>query len=1396
VTACEQKDYESLKKFLQNKKVIKPMLSQLDANGCTPLQLAVSLGDIVVVDALLSAMDPGDVNAVDKFGNTALHEACKASSTKNDRVLEALLGAPGLDATLANADENTALHYFCQKYSTVNCAQLGARMLELGGISLVLKQNKNRETALHYAMFNPQFRLPMTRFLIKATTGELALGGPAGGASTSSNAASTQSPRTDSGGSGIGSNGGGEKNTTDDAGNLFLNAQNSKGETALHYGVRLLRPDVVQLLLGAGADHRLKNQAGESPRDLAEVLHKKGERSQPAAAAVTSGDPLPVIMAALDNAAYLREWLEQPSIELGRLVGNFVRGGVTRDELPELTETHLNDMGIKSAGPRIRIMKAIKELRKKESGSSKKRKAKKKNSVSDPAGGDGGDDSKRDSIKPDDPALEVAPSQPDFGSARMQSIKAQLEQLQYIKVDAGDWIDASTLEFLEELGSGACGTVMRGVYRHPKDGSVHPVAIKVLKEAETEKETEEFKKEFQILSAVKSPYMVHFFGACLHPQMAMVMELCSKGSVWKVLQTDSGIKVHWPEVLEWSVQLASGVAALHNNEPQIVHRDLKTLNLLLSDNWIIKVCDFGLSRFSTSSNVETLAKMRGTMAYCVPEEHEILTNRGFMDLETYTTRAAHDKGLLVASYDKRNDTMTFEKPQRLIVQPRQERMLVELSASETVDTWAEAAGDFGVVGGRNRVRNASGVSLLVTREHHLYAQFGGVDGGLRTTWADAPYAKIEAGDFLDDGKLHALRQKTAAASGYDGPNKPRSVADVYSLAGVNATGAASAPLALFYELYGYWLGDGAFDVESRVATFGNVRDVAWLRATLTALFGAEQWRVRADGATFEVLDARWNELIGEEYGRRFGVDSVDCIGDDKRALRAMQQRSKERGVAPRQETSAAAPLFAPPRRVAADEAVSSAAGSHVPCEANTSAKWTAWWVWTLDCEAVRGVIRGVQRADGVRAKSSASTTPTILTSSARFRDELVRLCYQAGYAVHFDCERHDAARDVWAVRWCDERASAAQREPLLHPVLQKARGEVRERAYTGRVWCFTMPSGFIWTRRVHKDERGVVTKASRALLTGQCPPEAYFGERFTDRSDLYSVAVILWEMANRCIKGEYNRPFYEFPNLQLDFQIIIQVARKSKRPGLPPSTPPALADLIQRCWQKDRDQRPTAAAVRDELIALQQAFEKDPAPWNAAYVGRAAEEFAKQAPQAGDAAAKADEPAEDPGEESDSELENKSPAAAALAAAEASATPAPAAAAPVAAAPAVEPTAAAVDKPSKLASSGSRKGSRRKSSAATGASGAVSPRSPLAEEGRRASSKRESAVAATDNDDDNDTGAANNNNNNDDDDDDEESGSGEASGSEEKPSAPQRATSEKRRRRVKRSLAKSGTAKE
>eukprot|EP01108_Squamamoeba_japonica_P004949 TRINITY_DN3871_c0_g1_i1.p1 TRINITY_DN3871_c0_g1~~TRINITY_DN3871_c0_g1_i1.p1 ORF type:complete len:829 (+),score=305.83 TRINITY_DN3871_c0_g1_i1:127-2613(+) len=577
--ACADKEYESLKAFVANKRVVKPFFRKLDESGCTPLQLAVQAGDIVVVDALLNAMDGDDVNAVDAYGNTALHFACKAGQTKNDRVLEALLAIESIDVTLANNDDNTPLHYFCQKYATINCAQVGGKLLSKGGLPLVLKQNKNKETALHYAMFNQQFRLPMARFLIRATT-------------------SLQE----------------EAENQEDIGESFVNTQNSKGETALHYGVRMSRPDVVQLLLSAGADISIKNEAGETASSLAATLREKAKNAAPGTTPMgTAGSKsLPTIVEALDNAKWLREWLTSDDLDMARYVGKFVRGGVTAREMADLSDQHLADMGIAVLGDRMRILKKIKKDKKKSKSKSERKDKEHKSKT------------KKDSQK--------SSKKKDKGKSRRRkkeeapaslTVKQQLEQLQYIQVSPGDWIRTEHLEFLEQLGSGACGVVMKGIYTHPNDGSQHDVAIKVLKEAESDKEIDEFKKEFQILSAVKSPYMVHFYGAQLSPKLCMVMELCPHGSLWDVLQTPAkeNVKVDWPQALEWGRQLAAGVDALHGNNPQIVHRDLKTLNLLVSAHWSLKVCDFGLSRFSTSSNLETLAKMRGTMAYCPPEAY-------------------------------------------------------------------------------------------------------------------------------------------------------------------------------------------------------------------------------------------------------------------------------------------------------------------------------------------------------------------------------------------------------------------------------------------------------------------------------------------------------------------------------------------------------------------------------------------------------------------------------------------------------------------------------------------------------------------------------------------------------------------------------------------------------
>lgn len=55
-------------------------------------------------------------------------------------------------------------------------------------------------------------------------------------------------------------------------------------------------------------------------------------------------------------------------------------------------------------------------------------------------------------------------------------------------------------------------------------------------------------------------------------------------------------EITWKRALSFASDMAEGMAALHGHDPPIIHRDLKSLNLLVTKDWRCKVCDFGLSR--------------------------------------------------------------------------------------------------------------------------------------------------------------------------------------------------------------------------------------------------------------------------------------------------------------------------------------------------------------------------------------------------------------------------------------------------------------------------------------------------------------------------------------------------------------------------------------------------------------------------------------------------------------------------------------------------------------------------------------------------------------------------------------------------------------------------------
>jgi len=183
-------------------------------------------------------------------------------------------------------------------------------------------------------------------------------------------------------------------------------------------------------------------------------------------------------------------------------------------------------------------------------------------------------------------------------------------ELNEIRGESDDFIiDHRALEYLMLLGSGASGDVYKGLYRG------NPVAIKRLKEMAPTEEVEEFKKEFEILAKVRHPNVVFFFGASTQPVLAMVMEYCARGSLYHAMK-DARFDINWGRAIGICRETTAGLMCLHGHK--IFHRDLKSLNLLVTQQWRVKLCDFGLSRFDTKENMETMKQMRGTFAYVDP----------------------------------------------------------------------------------------------------------------------------------------------------------------------------------------------------------------------------------------------------------------------------------------------------------------------------------------------------------------------------------------------------------------------------------------------------------------------------------------------------------------------------------------------------------------------------------------------------------------------------------------------------------------------------------------------------------------------------------------------------------------------------------------------------------
>ncbi|KAJ1288982.1 hypothetical protein BS78_02G130700 [Paspalum vaginatum] len=173
----------------------------------------------------------------------------------------------------------------------------------------------------------------------------------------------------------------------------------------------------------------------------------------------------------------------------------------------------------------------------------------------------------------------------------------------------------SELVLKEKIGAGSFGTVHRADW-HGSD-----VAVKILMEQDFHPEHfREFMREVAIMKSLRHPNIVLFMGAVTEPpNLSIVTEYLSRGSLYKLLHR-SGAKEVLDERrrLNMAFDVAKGMNYLHRRSPPIVHRDLKSPNLLVDKKYTVKVCDFGLSRLKANTFLSSKS-LAGTPEWMAPE---------------------------------------------------------------------------------------------------------------------------------------------------------------------------------------------------------------------------------------------------------------------------------------------------------------------------------------------------------------------------------------------------------------------------------------------------------------------------------------------------------------------------------------------------------------------------------------------------------------------------------------------------------------------------------------------------------------------------------------------------------------------------------------------------------
>jgi serine/threonine protein kinase len=200
-----------------------------------------------------------------------------------------------------------------------------------------------------------------------------------------------------------------------------------------------------------------------------------------------------------------------------------------------------------------------------------------------------------------------------------------LEKINSIKIFKEEELKRITKNYSDTLGSGAFGVVYKGFLDDKQ-----PIAVKKSKHT-NKAQKEQFANEVIIQSRVIHKNIVRLIGCCLEVDVPLlVYEFVSNGNLEEIIHDKSKVSLTMEQLIVIAAESAEGLAYMHSKtSTNIQHGDVKPANILLDDNLIPKLSDFGISRLIARGNDECSEEVIGDNNYMDPVYRETgrLTNK-------------------------------------------------------------------------------------------------------------------------------------------------------------------------------------------------------------------------------------------------------------------------------------------------------------------------------------------------------------------------------------------------------------------------------------------------------------------------------------------------------------------------------------------------------------------------------------------------------------------------------------------------------------------------------------------------------------------------------------------------------------------------------------------------